>query len=589
MTDDATESQLPPTTDDPSSDHEGSSGPRRHGEAPARPLDTAPPEADPMQVLLQASAAAEHLQQRFIELQDRRNELQAERRQLESERAAFDKHAREFSTRMAEDRARFLDRQAEVERRIGEVEDRESRVAAQLEEFRVAQRNAAEERVLHRESLMAEVAEERAQIAAREQQVEQQQQQLATRKAELEAEFERRAAELEAESTAERQALEQRVRREMTAELQQVAREKQEWEQRREGIVQEIQQQQDDLHQQREQFGEHIESERSRLRDELEKRRAALQSEQNNLQRRYRFQFEHLTRARDDLELELRQFRREQQLFRTERMKMFALHRLRFRQLDAIRTRLQKRDESLARELRVIERSRAAADAQILRKQRQFEEESEATARDLETRLRSVRQQERSAAELSTRLEERSQRLNQLRSELDRSQAEILEQRLVLEEVRAKLEADPQHQHRIAAVLDQARGDVTRFFEKLRATVNSERTRLEAVASELKERQQQLRRDRAELQSCFAEQPTAATEEPSGVVPVQTAASESLETQFDRLQEQWKQERREAERTIRELLDQLNAREIQAFQTESTGQTPQSAGRDELPGDRTAA
>ena len=43
--------------------------------------------------------------------------------------------------------------------------------------------------------------------------------------------------------------------------------------------------------------------------------------------------------------------------------------------------------------------------------------------RDLESRQRSVRQQETNVAEMAARLDERSQRLTRLRSELDQTQS----------------------------------------------------------------------------------------------------------------------------------------------------------------------
>jgi hypothetical protein len=541
--------------------------------------------ADPTQILLQASAAAEVLQQRFVELQTRRNELLTERQQLESERSAFDRHAREFAANVANDRNAHRDLQAELDQRLAAVESREQAAKRQSEEFRAAQRTAAEERVLQRQSLQSELEADRATIAQREEELTANRQQLEQRQRDMEESHSATLQRLEEEVAAEKESLEQRVRREMTGELAEVAREKQEWHLRRDEISQEIQQQQDDLHQQREQFGEHIEAERARLRDELEKRRLALQTEQNNLQRRYRFQFEHLTRARDDLELELREFRHEQQLFRTGRLKMLELNRLRFQQLDKIHSRLQQRDASLARELRVIERSRAASESQIQRHQSQFREQSEAATRDLETRSRTVRQQEASARELSTRLEGRSQRLNQMRSELDRSQAEILEQRLVLEEVRAKLKSDPEHENRIQSVLDQARADVNRFFEKLRQSVTQERTRLETISAEFQERQQQLRRDRSELESCFSQQDT---ESDSTTVTDTRQLHDSMQQQLATLQEEWKKERLDAERTIRDLLDQLTARDTKLFQEAQHTSGSASPAEKALP-DRTAA
>ena len=59
-------------------------------------------DSDALRILLQASAAAESLQQRFTELQQRRAELTAEHQQLEADRRAFESRAREFAASVAE-------------------------------------------------------------------------------------------------------------------------------------------------------------------------------------------------------------------------------------------------------------------------------------------------------------------------------------------------------------------------------------------------------------------------------------------------------------------------------------------------------
>lgn len=547
----------------------------------ARP---APPQMpDPVQVLLQASAAAESLQERFAELQARRSELLAERRQLEADRTAFDQHAREFAASVARDRAAHRDAQAELDQRLRSVNEREQQLQNQLDEFRQAQKKAAEERVLYRQTLQSELDEERRTLVQREHELVALQSQLEAALRHHQSAHEARAKALETEFDEQRSGLEDRVRREMESELAQVAREKQEWQQRRQEMAFDLQQQQEDLHQQREQFGEHIEAERARLRDELEKRHSALLTEQNNLQRRYRFQFEHLTRSRDDLERELREFRREQQLFRTERLRILELHRLRRRQLETIRARLHQQEDSLAREVRIVERSRAAADSQLLRLQQQFQERADAAERDLAGRRRAVAQQESAAADLAARLDERSQRLIRLRSELDQSQAEILEQRLILEEVRAHSSpVSPAH----AARLEQVRNDVARFFDGLAQRVAAERTRLEAVSAELNENRQQLRRDRAELEACFARRQADTDAQPApSLENAATREVAELKDQLAQFRDQWKKERREAERTIRELLDQLTAFELSSLRepVRAEPSTP-NPGRSDTPG-----
>jgi chromosome segregation ATPase len=203
----------------------------------------------------------------------------------------------------------------------------------------------------------------------------------------------------------------------------------------------------------------------------------------------------------------------------------------------------------------------------LRQKQRRSEEERDAVVRDIENRQRRIRQQEQSLAELTARLEERSQRLARLRAELDQTQSEILEQRLVIEEARDALIRDAVAPEAARARLEQARHDVAAYFERQRLQLFAERDKIESAASELAERQQEFRRDRADLEQYFAsrEEELALRSNASTVDQLQTQIQQ-LRTQIDRSREVWQAERHEAERTIRNLIEQLTSRETAAVQ-----------------------
>lgn len=533
------------------------------GTSPSVSKASLPPEADALQVLLQASAAAESLQQRFAELQQRRSELTAEHKQLEADRRAFEQRAQEFASQVARDRSLQREIQTDLEQRVARVAQNEQAQERQLAELRTAQRALSEERVILKQALKAELEDERRHLALQKQELDAERQQIRQRREQDLQEHAARMQELDTRLEQEKQRLADRVREEITAELNQLNREKQEWRQHRDQQQMELQQQAEDLQQQREVFGEQMDAEQTRLREEIEKRRQQLITEQSNLQRRYRFQFEHLGRAREDLEIEVRELRREQQRLRTERQRFLEQHRLRFRQLERIRLRLRQTGDSLEREQRVIERSRLAALSDVERQRRRSEEERDAMVQDLAARQRRLRQQEASLAELASRLEDRSQRLGLLRAELDRTQGEILEQRLTIEEARAGLVRDPSAAETARARLEQARGDVQSWFERLRSQLNSERDKLETTSSEISDRQLQFRRDRAELEQWFASREADLQERSSGsVVGELQQTIELQQSQLAEFQERWRADRREAERSIRDLLDQLTGTDM---------------------------
>jgi hypothetical protein len=527
-------------------------------------------ESDALKILLQASAAAESLQHRFSELQQRRAEIVADQQQLEAERRAFEQRAQEFAAQVARDRADHRELMADLEHRLQKVANQEELQQRQNTELRAAQRALAEERVILKASVRAELDEDRMKLSQERAILDAERDRLRAQGERERQDYAERIRQIDEELKLEKQRLAERAREDLTAEIVLLNRQKAEWQLAHEHQLQEIAQQADDLQSQRELFGQQVEEEQQRLKEEIEKKRQGLLTEQNNLQRRYRFQFEHLTRAKEDLEAELREFRREQQLFRSERLRFLEQHRLRFRQLEHVRQLLTDRESSIARESRIIDRSRSAALSDIQRLQKRSEEERDAILQDIESRQRRVRQQEMAMADLAAKLEDRSQRLNRLRAELDQTQSEILEQRLVIEEARTNLVRDAVSPEIARARLEQARGDVQAFFDRLRMQINADRDKVEEAASDVAERQQQFRRDRAELEHWFAareEQHSSRTTD--SVVEEQAATIHLLQSQIVELQNRWHKERLEAEHAIRDLLSQITSREVGSMESSS--------------------
>lgn len=525
-------------------------------------------ESDALRILFQASAAAESLQQRFSELQQRRSELGTDEKQLEADRRAFEQRAQEFASQVARERTEQREMMAELEQRIGKVSQQEELVQRHAAEIRSAQRALAEERVILKASVRAELDEERMKVSQERMMLDAERDRLRVQAERERQDHGERLQIIAEELRTERVRLAEKAREELAGEILLLNRKKSEWEQAHETQLVELQHQGEDLQQQRELFGQQVDAEQQRLREEIEKKRQSILTEQSNLQRRYRFQFEHLTRAKEDLEAELREFRREQQMFRSERLRFLEQHRLRFRQLEHVRQLLLEREGSIDRETRIAERSKVAALSEIQRQQRRSEEERDAILRDIESRQRRTKQQEASLAELVARLEERSQRLNRLRAELDQTQSEILEQRLVTEEARTSLVRDGASADVARARLEQARGDVQSFFGRLRNQITAERDKVELTAVDVAERRQQFRNDRAELEQWFSTREAQLSARVAGsVVDDQHHMIETLQIELTTLQGRWKTDRCEAERTIRDLLDQLTVREMQSTET----------------------
>jgi chromosome segregation ATPase len=212
----------------------------------------------------------------------------------------------------------------------------------------------------------------------------------------------------------------------------------------------------------------------------------------------------------------------------------------------------------------VIDRDRVSAELEIRRQNERLQEHRTSVVQDLDSRARRLQQGEQSSAETAQRLEQRLQHVTQMRAELDLQQREILEQRLLLEELQASARQQSLPT-RGTAQFEQAQKSVVQFFEKLHHPLRAERDRLEAKFSELASRQEQFRKDREELERWFADQEASLAEkshDDSGVVEIQMA---TVEGELAKTRRQWHSDRKESEATIRQLLDELAERESAAF------------------------
>ncbi len=555
--------------------------------------DSQSEQQDPLQVLLQASAAAEALQGRFQELQTRQAEVLAEREQLAVERSTFESRATSFADEVAQQRAQLREAAAEIQRQKDQQAELQAKLEGQSEELEVHRDELARKQDHLSETVNQELARERESLQRQQEFLDEERQKFVERNQQLEAEHSARLQQVEQDLKSERETMRDDLRRDLSTEFQQLNRERQEWDEEKEREAQEMQQQADDLQQQREMFGQQLDTEQNRLKEEIEKRRQMLLSEQNNLQRRYRFQFEHLARAREDFELELRELRKEQQLFRTERRSFQEQNQLRFRQLNSLREVLADREASLVREQKVIDRERMGSELEIRRQNERLNEHRDAVMQDLESRHRHVQQLEQASSENANKADQRLQHINQMRSELDTQQRDILEQRLLLEERNSIPMTAGQHTDED---IHQARQAVESFFESLHGRLKIERLRLDDQFRDLKAKQEQFRADRIELERWFAEQEQQVVEaDVSNRTDDLYQRIQQLEAEQAESQQTFNQAQKLHESTVRQLLDQIadaqsrqigrssetTAAETTAAETAAVAAAPESAANED--------
>lgn len=530
---------------------------------PSERADSQAVDQDPLQVLLQASAAAEALQRRFQELQSRQAEVLAEREQLSAERSTFENRAKSFADEVAQQRALQRESTAEIQRQKQQQAELQIKLEQQAEELEVHRDDLARKQDHLSETVNQELARERESLQRQQAFLDEERQKFVERNQLLEEEHSARLQQVEQDLKAERETMRDDLRRDLSTEFQQLNRERLEWDEEKDRQAQEVQQQADDLQQQREMFGQQLDTEQNRLKEEIEKRRQMLLSEQNNLQRRYRFQFEHLARAREDFELELRELRKEQQLFRTERRTFQEQNRLRFGQLNGLREVLSDREASLVREQKVIDRERMSGELETRRQKERLEEHRDAVMQDLESRHRHVQQLEQASAENANKADQRLQHINQMRSELDAQQRDILEQRLLLEERNSIPMVAGEHSEE---AMIQARQAVESFFETLHGRLKIEGLRLNDQLQDLTAKKEQFRVDRVELERWFAEQEQQVVE-----ADVSNHADDlrrrigQLETELSEAGRRHDEAQKTHESQVRQLLDQIADHQTQGI------------------------
>ena len=141
---------------------------------------------DALQVLLQASAAAEGLQRRFSELQRLQANLVSERNQLGADRTAFESRAREFADQVARDRTMQREVTAELDQRQQQLRHLQAELEQQRELLEENREELDAKRQRLHEAVNAELAREREAMQRQRDAIEAERQKLLERSEQLE-------------------------------------------------------------------------------------------------------------------------------------------------------------------------------------------------------------------------------------------------------------------------------------------------------------------------------------------------------------------------------------------------------------------
>jgi chromosome segregation ATPase len=157
----------------------------------------------------------------------------------------------------------------------------------------------------------------------------------------------------------------------------------------------------------------------------------------------------------------------------------------------------------------------------------------------------------------SRALDERRQKLDALREDLERTQREILEQQMIVEQARASF-ADAATEEEAGHRVEQARKGLLDFHRQLAASTDERRQELQAALRQLQERRLAFRDEREALGSQLSER-EAEIEQRSLRLHVQVVGLHERELQWRNIRERWCDEKRQAEEIIRQLVVQLES------------------------------
>ncbi|HEY3964654.1 MAG TPA: hypothetical protein VGM05_08910 [Planctomycetaceae bacterium] len=328
--------------------------------------------------------------------------------------------------------------------------------------------------------------------------------------------------------------------------------------------------------QDREEQTKAVESLQARQYGELERLRADLIAEHDAaevelkqrsvlLDNRHRFQQEHLERTMHEFEAVQNAFRHEQQVARTRDEETRGQNLLRSGQLERQRELLDERQQSIERERQVLSKERRALEERLSVDSENLRREQAAWELDRDTQKADLRRQQDMLALHAENLETRRQRLDRLRAELEETNRQTLELRLAVEESAAQLmqtAGSEVTQQRI----DEARAVLAEYYRHTRESLIRQHQELEQAQVRIEEQREGFRTERQTLVEWVTQQEAqlAAREQAQRA---ERAALAQRDAELRTAVELMTAEKLQSESTIRDLLQQLSAREAGSEKT----------------------
>lgn len=543
------------------------------------------------ELLTQASQLVDHLRNQFSDLHRRDQAIAAQAQQLEQERRSVQLWKQEAEQELQNKADSLRQREASLAKSLAEQEQI-------TETLRMAQREVDRKKDAfdaERIKLLAEMSSkldgdrERLQQATAATNAERQQ---------LQAEFDRQRESLEASIHSRLQELDaakSRVREDVTeeiltaelrAEREALIAERDEVERLRANWIAEKDRELSELNREREIQAEATERVREELlairqqhANELEtqqiEQEASLKQQQEEfarqrdlqmqelkheravLENRLRFQQEHLNKARQEIESAQNEFRREAQRSRSRLEEGEAVIRLRWSQLDRVRSLLEERERSVNREREMLFKSQRAFEQYTEHDREQIKFERDEWDRERSLQQSDLRRQQDMLALHVQNLEGRRERLDKLRAELEETHRTTLEMRMAIEEAWAQMTqaaGEDSAKQRIEAAQQQ----LSNHYRFLRETLTEQRRELDEMRQAFQQQKDEFHSEQQALTEWAATEERRLRDQ-STTLKTKTEQLDMRESAWRSASHRWVTEKIEAEAVIRDLLQQLTS------------------------------
>ncbi|MBX3442261.1 MAG: hypothetical protein KF774_07620 [Planctomyces sp.] len=287
----------------------------------------------------------------------------------------------------------------------------------------------------------------------------------------------------------------------------------------------------------------------------LETRDQTLTQQAVDLDKRTRFHEDHLQKLRKEIASQRSELDRQRQRQRTWALEVDESIRFRLSQIRRFRDLLERREQTFDAECELFRQQRVAAQNEAARERDALAEERVSLAAQTEAQLAENRRQQDLLIRHSATLDARRQRLDALRDELEQSHQELLEGRLAVEQATAELvrQSDPETAQ---AGVQQARETLFNDYRDLRESLIQRRQEADEAIRKLVATRDEFRAERdTQVQRTVEREELLAGRERA--MAEQSLAAAEREKEWLAAQAQWRDDKLEAERIIRELLEQL--------------------------------